>query len=108
MSALSAAVTDVRTVLNDTASPHRYADADLERYLVDGISTMFRMRPDLRIGVTWTRESTDIPDVFDDFLPLLTEYAAAKAELRDDQFATDGRVVALFQKVRAGLLTPGV
>jgi hypothetical protein len=34
----------------------------------------------------------------------LADYVVHRAELRDDEFATDGRAAALFQKFKAGLM----
>lgn len=102
--------TDARAILQDTRTPYRYTDTDLLRYVEDGVSTFLRIRPDLRVGYGWRPGQPDIPASLEEsgYRPLLAEYVAAKAELRDDQFVENGRVVALLQKVRAGLLTPGV
>lgn len=111
MPSLSEVTAEARVLLQDLVAPYRYDEAQLQGYARDAIATFLRLRPDLRIGVSWSRFGTEseVPEpLADDYWPMLSEYVAAKAELRDDQFTNDGRVVALLQKVRSGLLTTGL
>jgi hypothetical protein len=94
--------------MQDTRQPYRVSDADLLLYAEEGIDTFLRIRPDLKIGIT--RTPGQVPATFDEggYTPLLTEFIAAKAELRDDQAMNETRVVALMQKVQGGLVSTGI
>jgi hypothetical protein len=69
-----------------------------------------RIRPDLFIATlrddvpVYTSTAMDaqvpMPDMF--FLPVVN-FVAGRAELRDDQFTTDGRAVTLIQLFAAGI-----
>lgn len=108
-SLLTEAATEARLILQDTVSPYRYPTADLLVYARDGVATFFRVRPDLRIGLTWTTSDTTVPvSLQEGYWSLLVEYIAAKAEMRDDQSMTDTRVVALLRKVQSGVLGLGI
>ena len=66
-------------------------------YLNDGISTMYRIRPDLRISTGWVAHTpyalpadsaTALPvDVDDNFKPALVEWIVGRAFMRDTQYA---------------------
>jgi hypothetical protein len=107
---IAAITADARVLLQDKVVPYRYEAVELDGYARDAVATFLRLRPDLRIGIEWSRFGTavEVPATLDDYWPLLSEYVAAKAELRDDQFTNDGRVIALLQKVRSGLVTTGL
>jgi len=105
-------IDDARVVLNDviTASDvtPRYTEAQLLGYARTALVEARRIRPDLFLSnmtdpfPTFTAAST-VP-ISEDYLLPLVDYVISRAELRDDEFAVDGRAGALYQKFKAGLL----
>lgn len=94
-------IDDVRVTLND-ASGVRYTDEQLMGYCNDGVSEMFRMRPDFRLGsgLSWTAEDPDY--VATDAIPLphnvqklLSYYVVFRSELRDDEYSEGTRAANL-------------
>lgn len=90
-------IDDARVDLQDTAGV-RYTTAQLLGYANDGVQEMFRYRPDFLLG-RYTAASTTY--VVGDTLPipnqyrmLLTNYLVFRAEVRDDEYAVDGRAAA--------------
>lgn len=82
----------------------RYLTSELVGYLIDGLQEIRTLRPDLFIGgfdqpLPDTMALTDPLPVPDNLFARLSEFVAGCAELRDDEFAVDGRAVIL----RAGL-----
>lgn len=100
-------ITDTRVILNDTAGD-RYTDAELVSDLNYAFSTTKGIRPDLFILGEALPEFTTA-DFADDFpLPeIVTQsfvyYLAGTAELRDDEFAVDGRAMTLLSAYRRNL-----
>ena len=100
-------VTDARVILNDT-SGDRYTDAHLISDLNYAFSTTKGIRPDLFILGEALPEYTTA-DLAEDFpLPeIVTQsfvyYLAGNAELRDDEFAVDGRAMTLLAAYRREL-----
>ncbi len=95
-------------VLQD-ASRVRYPEADLLRYVTDGVRRMRAIRPDLFIGsltqeVSAYTAGTDPLLVPDRYIEPLALYAAGRAEIRDDEFAVDGRAMALLGTLTATLV----
>lgn len=67
-----------------------------------------RVRPDLFLSNLTTSfssytVSSTIP-ISDDYLIALVDYVVHRAELRDDEFAVDGRSTFLMQKFKSALL----
>lgn len=97
-------VSGARGVLQDVRAPYRYSDDELARTVSDAIGEMRRIRPELFIASLraelpmYTAATMDtnapVPDMY--FVPLVN-FVAGRAELRDDQFTTDGRAVTLLQ-----------
>lgn len=105
-------IDDARVLLNDEVlfedTTPRYTEAQLLRFAQQALVDARRIRPDLFLAnltgafPTYTADQTvPIPDEY--FVPLV-DYVVSRAELREDEFAMDGRASGLFQKFKAGLL----
>jgi len=109
------ALADARVILNDTAGD-RYTDADLISDLNSAISMTKMIRPDsfilgealpefvvadLGLG---TPTDFPLPEVF---YQSFVYYLAGNAELRDDEFAVDGRAMTLLGTYRRNLTGSG-
>lgn len=86
-----------RVDLQDVAGT-RYTDAQLMGYANDGIQEMYRYRPDFLLGnytaaVTTYVAANNLP-IPDQYRMLLTNYLVFRAEVRDDEYAVDGRAAA--------------
>lgn len=112
MATFQTVINDARVILNDQESEinpePRYTEAQLLGYAVTALSECRRVRPDLFLSYlttsfsSYTAEST-VP-IQDEYLVALTDYVVHRAELRDDEFAVDGRSAVLLQKFKATLL----
>lgn len=106
------AVTDrVQQLLND-ARGVRYPLDQLRGYVVDAVVEARSVRPDLFVGeyavpLPDTLEQDDPLPLPDQFFAAVCMYVAGIAELRDDEFAVDGRAMTL-QQMFARKLTTGV
>lgn len=89
----------------------RYPRAQLIAFLDEGIVAVRRVRPDIFVG----RFGAPLPQVteatINDPLPTpdsvfegLAHYVAGRAELRDDEFAVDGRAMTLRGQLTQTLL----
>lgn len=96
-------------ILQDNGT--RYPRAQCLAYLNEGIAAIRRVRPDLFIG----QYTAPLPQVTDgtinDPLPTpdsvfegLAHYIAGRAELRDDEFAVDGRAMTMKAQLTQTLL----
>lgn len=89
----------VREILQD-ADGTRYPQAQLLGYMGDAVIEARSIRPDLFIGrfdvpiadVTDPAAAFPLPD---QFFPAVCFYVSGRAELRDDEFAVDGRAAML-------------
>jgi hypothetical protein len=87
----------------------RYLNAELLGYIDDGVKLAFGLRPDLFLGsfvtgptpVTALGTTIPLPDVY---LEALGYYVAGRGELRDDEFAVDGRAVMFIKSWESKLL----
>lgn len=78
----------------------RYAEASLLRYIHDGVTHARSVRPDLFIGslttpiaaITSSTQTVPLPDWC---TAALAWYVVGRAEVRDDEFAVDGRAASL-------------
>lgn len=103
------ALVDARVILNDTAGD-RYTDADLVSDMNSAISMTKMLRPDaFKLGevlpefdVTDLNLGTDFP-LAEIFYQSFVYYLAGNAELRDDEFAVDGRAMTLLATYRRNL-----
>lgn len=99
-----------REILQDVAGV-RYPTAQLVAFLNEGIVAARRVRPDLFIG-TYTDPIPQVTEAtLGDVLPTpptifvgLAQYVAGRAELRDDEFAVDGRAMTMEARLDRVLL----
>ena len=101
----------VQQLLND-ARGVRYPLEQLRTHIVDAIVEARSVRPDLFVdGYTLplpdSLEQGDVLPLPDQFFATVAMYVAGMAELRDDEFAVDGRAMTL-QQMFARKLTTGV
>lgn len=98
----------VRQVLQDLDSAgYRYPTADLVGYTNDAVLEAKRLRPDLFVGAyakALPQVSATAPDFSAVAFPLpdscfvaTSNYVAGRAELRDDEYAIDGRAMTFVQ-----------
>lgn len=100
-----------RDILQDLDAT-RYPDVDLLRYVSDAQRRGRSVRPDLFVGA-YTTPIGEVIDVNadlvlpDQFVEAMGLYVAGRAEIRDDEFAVDGRAAqllgALTQKLLQGV-----
>ena len=105
------ALTDARVILNDTAGD-RYTDSQLVSDLNNAISMTKLLRPDLfKLGEVLpeftiadlglgTPTDFPMPEVY---YQSFVYYLSGNAELRDDEFAVDGRAMTLLSAYRRNL-----
>lgn len=106
------ALLDARVILNDAAGD-RYTDDQLVSDLNNAISMTKMLRPDVFIlgeplpeftaadlGVLPTPTDFPLPEIF---YQSFVYYLAGNAELRDDEFAVDGRAMTLLSAYRRNL-----
>lgn len=105
-------VTEARVLLHDTeAQLYRYATGDLVAYLNNALLEARRIRPDLFAEYLGQEvpsyTAADLSALFpidDMFFPAFVFYVVGWAEMRDDEFAVDGRAVALMTQFSSKLL----
>jgi hypothetical protein len=105
------ALTDARVILNDQAG-ERYTDAQLVSDLNNAISMTKMLRPDAYVLGEALPEytvadlaqvpATDFP-MPEVFYQSFVYFLAGNAELRDDEFAVDGRAMTLLSAYRRNL-----
>jgi len=103
---------EARVLLNDQvfdeSTVTRYTEAQLLGYARQGLVEARRVRPDLFMsnltGAFPAFLGTDSVPMPEEYHVCLVDYITHRAELRDDEFATDGRASALYQKFKAGLM----
>ena len=108
---VQAAVDRALEILQDEQAI-RYPRAQLRNYVVDAIVEARSVRPDLFVASYQTplpgslNEGDTIP-LPDQFFNTICYFLAGKAELRDDEFANDGRAMTLLksftQKMVSGM-----
>jgi hypothetical protein len=91
-----------RILLQDEVEPYRYKDAQLLDFFNSSLYELKRLRPDAWLGqyntdlklYTISDLNTEIPFGSIYFQPVVM-YVTGYAELRDDEFAIDGRSATL-------------
>jgi hypothetical protein len=94
---------------SDFEDPDRHTDAKLIRYLNTALANAYRLRPDLFFPGVFDRGTLpefvaqDIADatplgIDDTYFSAFAEYVAGYVGLGDDEFATEGRAVALLNR----------
>ena len=112
MATFQSIIDEARVLLNDEAMDEstvtRYTATQLLGYARQGLVEARRVRPDLFLSnltgafPTYTVDYT-VP-MPEEYHVCLADYITHRAELRDDEFAVDGRASALYQKFKAGLM----
>lgn len=92
-------ITRAREILQDDDGT-RYTDPELLAHVLDALEQVRMVRPDLFIG----QYDTPLPDTLDlstqlpvpdNLFAAIGQYVSGAAELRDDEFAVDGRAMTL-------------
>lgn len=97
------AVTEARRILQDlNEESYRYPTSHLCSLVTQACQEARRVRPDLFLGMLTTTIPTytesDFADelpITDSYFPQVVNYVVGRAELRDDQFSSDGRAAML-------------
>lgn len=100
----------VKSVLKDKVDPIRYADTDIVDAINDALLEVRRIRPDL-----YLKKKFKVPvlSIDSDQLPVedlafnsVVYFVVGTMMLRDDEFAVDGRAMALIDRGTALLGAP--
>lgn len=105
-------INSARVVINDVVIDEttvtRYSEAQLLEYARAALVQARHLRPDLFLSnmtapfpAFAASDIVPIPEPYE--IPLI-DYIVHRAELRDDEFAVDGRSATLFQKFKSGML----
>ena len=103
-------ITRVQQILQDNDGVRYPVNTDLLPLVVDMVHTARSVRPDLFVAVY----GTAIPDAFaladpfllpDQFFRSAAYFLSGNAELRDDEFAVDGRAMVLKEAFTKKLVT---
>ena len=100
-------IDDARVILQDAAKT-RYTDAQLTSICNYALYTANRLRPDLFFSSIGTAQTAlavgntfPLPPQYE---PVVSNYVASRAELRDDEYSVDGRAAALLAEFKNALL----
>lgn len=110
MSSISNVITQARRQLQDTVSPYRHSDEELVDNFNGAMREAYRIRPDLFLGLSYTYTTYTTSDLALDFplsdflIPQFVAYITGFTELVDDEYAVDGRAMALLNRFSASLL----
>lgn len=105
------AVAETRLIIQDDTVPYRTSDAELVRYLNNGLAETRRLRPDIWIGRTGgmyqiptydetnlnTQESFPLSDMY---FSAVVNYMVSIQQSRDDQHVNDARAVSFMEMFR--------
>lgn len=100
----------VKSILKDKVDPLRYPEVDLLAAINDALIECRRARPDLFLtrsvpfSVPVLVNDTDKLPIEDQFFNSVVFFTAGYMMLRDDEFAVDGRAMAMINKATAQLL----
>jgi hypothetical protein len=105
-------ITEARVTLQDAVVDGdgvRYLNAELLRYVNAGVVMAFGLRPDLFLGqfadgpaeITALTDEIPLPRIYHEALGY---YVAGRGELRDDEFAVDGRAITFIKSWESKLL----
>lgn len=102
-------VTTARVLLQDTAVPYRYSDAELVIALSLSMLEARKLRPDLFIGrsaaiPSYTANDTTAVVIDDQYRIPLLYYIVGHAQLRDEEDTQDARAAAFLGKFTAQML----
>ena len=100
-------IDEARVILQDAAKT-RYSDTQLVTHCNYALYTANRLRPDLFFSSIGTAQTAlvagstfPLPPQFE---PVVSNYVASRAELRDDEYSVDGRAAALLAEFKNALL----
>lgn len=88
----------------------RYPEAELCAHVVDAVQQVRSVRPDIFVGAY----AAALPDTLtvaqalpipDQFFASVSQYVAGMAELRDDEFAIDGRAMMMKETLTKKLVS---
>jgi hypothetical protein len=101
-----------RVLLQDTASPYRYPDADFVAALNLGLLEARRLRPDLFIDnsddvPSFTAVNTDAVEFDQQYRLPLVYFITGHIQLRDDEEGTDARAGTFVSRFRSDLVGIG-
>ncbi len=106
-------ITRSRQIIQDLQPPFRHDDAKLVGYLNDALIDVRRLRPDFFLGGLDSYTFYDVTNLPDEF-PLdpiaftaVTDYISGSVGLEDDEFAQDGRAIALHSRFVQRLVGKG-
>lgn len=107
MATLQDVIDEARVILQDSAKT-RYTDADLTKICNYAIFEAYRIRPDLNFANIGSAPSAlliggtfPLPPQYE---PVVSNYIAGRAEIRDDEYSVDGRAAALIGMFKASLV----
>ena len=87
----------------------RYSDDELLEYAIDGVLEARKLRPDFFLGGYATIPSSysltstvPLPSLY---VAYLKDFLVFKSEVRDDEYAVDGRAAAMLARFRSGLMS---
>jgi len=92
-------LTQVRTIVQDQATPYRYQDAELYFALTEAMADARALRPDLFLAmgldttpflVTSALANAQFPIAWQ-YVPAFIDYVIGRAESRDDTYTDDSR-----------------
>jgi hypothetical protein len=97
-----------RIPLNDNAGT-RYPDGDMQAYVLDALHQARSVRPDLFVTdfTATVPDELQLTDPFplpDQFFRAVVDFVTGSAEMRDDEFAVDGRAMVLQQALNSKLI----
>lgn len=97
---VSDVLTQARELLQDKVSPYRYSDASMITAINEAMFEARRLRPDLfstqlRSSLTRVTASGDALPFDDHMVAPVVNYVVGRAEMREDEFATDRRAALL-------------
>ena len=109
-------VSQARRLLQDTGTPYRYTDDELVSAYNSAMAEVRRLRsdlllPDLNDYQQAVRLGVDLAEplaVEDSFFPALVDYVVGYTSMQEDEFAVDGRAMALMARFSSRLVGKGV
>ena len=101
-----------RVILNDVIlddnTVTRYSEPELLEFARAALVDARKLRLDLFLsnmtGAFPTYLATDTVPIPEEYVIPLVDYVIHRAELRDDEFAVDGRAATLYQKFKNGMV----
>jgi len=106
MATFSDLISDALIILQDVAG-ERYTVPQLLKHANSAIAEALLLRPDFQFGQGYTGVGsyslTDAVPIPANYHVFVVDYLVFRAEIRDDEFATDGRAAAFLTRFRTGL-----